>query len=265
MIASGQTLSALPTGSTSSLLLKVRDLQTHFPIRTGTIKAVDGVSFDVQRGKTLCVVGESGSGKSVTARSILQIVDEPGRIMGGSMLLHRADGSSLDLAQLGQRSREIRAVRGAEIAMIFQEPMTSLNPVYTAPAVSTQSTIQLIVRVTNPNGCGSSDTVSISIDPALQGKTFSGTLRYDNNAGTPINDARIKLINTQNQVITAEVNSQGVYFFPNLANGTYSVSIDTIRKTSGGVTSADVTMINNYVVSISAARMFYQNHFPFSS
>ena len=131
MIASGQTLSALPTGSASSLLLKVRDLQTYFPIRTGTIKAVDGVSFDVQRGKTLCVVGESGSGKSVTARSILQIVDEPGRIMGGSMLLHRADGSSLDLAQLGQRSREIRAVRGAEIAMIFQEPMSSLSPVHT--------------------------------------------------------------------------------------------------------------------------------------
>jgi peptide/nickel transport system ATP-binding protein len=131
MIASGQTLSALPTGSTSSLLLKVRDLQTYFPIRTGTIKAVDGVSFDVQRGKTLCVVGESGSGKSVTARSILQIVDEPGRIMGGSMLLHRPDGSSLDLAQLGQRSREIRAVRGAEIAMIFQEPMSSLSPVHT--------------------------------------------------------------------------------------------------------------------------------------
>ncbi len=131
MIASGQTPSALPTGSTSSLLLKVRDLQTYFPIRTGTIKAVDGVSFDVQRGKTLCVVGESGSGKSVTARSILQIVDEPGRIMGGSMLLHRADGSSLDLAQLGQRSREIRAVRGAEIAMIFQEPMSSLSPVHT--------------------------------------------------------------------------------------------------------------------------------------
>ena len=131
MIAFGQTPSALPTGSSSSLLLKVRDLQTYFPIRTGTIKAVDGVSFDVQRGKTLCVVGESGSGKSVTARSILQIVDEPGRIMGGSMLLHRADGSSLDLAQLGQRSREIRAVRGAEIAMIFQEPMSSLSPVHT--------------------------------------------------------------------------------------------------------------------------------------
>ncbi|MCX7225978.1 MAG: ABC transporter ATP-binding protein, partial [Burkholderiales bacterium] len=107
------------------------DLHTHFSIRTGTIKAVDGVSFDVVRGKTLCVVGESGSGKSVTARSILQIVDEPGRIVSGSMLLHRPDGSSVDLARLDARSREIRAVRGAEIAMIFQEPMSSLSPVHT--------------------------------------------------------------------------------------------------------------------------------------
>jgi peptide/nickel transport system ATP-binding protein len=115
----------------SSLLLQVRDLCTHFPIRTGTIKAVDGVSFDVERGKTLCVVGESGSGKSVTARSILQIVDEPGRIVAGSMLLHRPDGSSVDLAQLNSRGKEIRAVRGAEIAMIFQEPMSSLSPVHT--------------------------------------------------------------------------------------------------------------------------------------
>ena len=117
--------------SVGATLLQVRDLSTFFPIRTGTIRAVDGVSFDVERGKTLCVVGESGSGKSVTARSILQIVDEPGRIMGGSMLLHRADGSSVDLAKLGSRSREIRAVRGAEIAMIFQEPMSSLSPVHT--------------------------------------------------------------------------------------------------------------------------------------
>jgi len=113
------------------VLLQVRGLQTHFQIRTGTIKAVDGVSFDVARGQTLCVVGESGSGKSVTARSILQIVDEPGRIVGGSMVLHRPDGSSVDLARLGARSREIRAVRGAEIAMIFQEPMSSLSPVHT--------------------------------------------------------------------------------------------------------------------------------------
>ena len=118
-------------GTPSTVLLQVRDLSTHFPIRNGTIRAVDGVSFDVERGKTLCVVGESGSGKSVTARSILQIVDEPGRIVGGSMLLHRPDGSSVDLARLDRRGRAIRAVRGAEIAMIFQEPMSSLSPVHT--------------------------------------------------------------------------------------------------------------------------------------
>ncbi len=112
-------------------LLQVRDLHTYFPIRNGLIKAVDGVSFNVERGKTLCVVGESGSGKSVTARSILQIVDEPGRIVSGSMMLHRPDGSSVDLAKLDRRGREIRAVRGAEIAMIFQEPMSSLSPVHT--------------------------------------------------------------------------------------------------------------------------------------
>jgi peptide/nickel transport system ATP-binding protein len=122
---------ASTTGPTSGVLLQVRDLRTHFPIRTGVLKAVDGVSFDVERGKTLCVVGESGSGKSVTARSILQIVDEPGHIVSGSMVLHRPDGSSVDLAQLGKRSKEIRAVRGAEIAMIFQEPMSSLSPVHT--------------------------------------------------------------------------------------------------------------------------------------
>ena len=122
---------ASQSGPTSGVLLQVRDLRTHFPIRTGVLKAVDGVSFDVERGKTLCVVGESGSGKSVTARSILQIVDEPGRIVSGAMVLHRPDGSSVDLAQLGKRSKEIRAVRGAEIAMIFQEPMSSLSPVHT--------------------------------------------------------------------------------------------------------------------------------------
>ncbi len=115
----------------SDNVLEVRDLVTHFATRTGIVKAVDGVSLNVARGKTLCVVGESGSGKSVTARSILQIVDAPGRIVSGSMVLRRADGSSVDLAKLHPRSRAIRAVRGAEIAMIFQEPMSSLSPVHT--------------------------------------------------------------------------------------------------------------------------------------
>ncbi len=117
--------------SPGSVLLDVKDLVTHFPTRTGVVKAVDGVSFTLQRGKTLCVVGESGSGKSVTARSILQIVDQPGKIVSGSMMFHREDGHSVDLASLDPRSRAIRAVRGKEIAMIFQEPMASLSPVHT--------------------------------------------------------------------------------------------------------------------------------------
>ncbi|MDR6293157.1 peptide/nickel transport system ATP-binding protein [Inquilinus ginsengisoli] len=112
-------------------VLAVRDLVTHFPTRAGLVKAVDGVSFAVEHGKTLCVVGESGSGKSVTARSILQIVDAPGRIVSGEMVLNRADGSSVDLAKLHPRSRAIRRVRGREIAMIFQEPMSSLSPIHT--------------------------------------------------------------------------------------------------------------------------------------
>lgn len=111
-------------------LLKVDNLKTYFPTRTGLFKAVDDVSFELKRGKTLCVVGESGSGKSVTARSILQIVDKPGRIEDGSIVLTRGDGSSVDLAKLDPRGKEIRAVRGKEIAMIFQEPMSSLSPVH---------------------------------------------------------------------------------------------------------------------------------------
>jgi len=115
---------------TNDTILKVEDLRTYFKTRTGTFKAVDGVSFELKRGQTLCVVGESGSGKSVTARSILQIVDKPGKIESGSIVLTRRDGSSIDLAKLDPRGKEIRAVRGQEIAMIFQEPMSSLSPVH---------------------------------------------------------------------------------------------------------------------------------------
>ena len=115
---------------TNDTILRVDDLRTYFTTRTGTFKAVDGVSFELKRGKTLCVVGESGSGKSVTARSILQIVDKPGKIEGGSIVLTRQDGSTVDLARLDPRGKEIREVRGREIAMIFQEPMSSLSPVH---------------------------------------------------------------------------------------------------------------------------------------
>ncbi|QEL22953.1 ABC transporter ATP-binding protein [Bosea sp. F3-2] len=127
-LATGQEVRAAVQAPT---ILDVKNLVTHFPVRSGVVRAVDGVSFTLQRGKTLCIVGESGSGKSVTARSILQIVDAPGRIVSGSMVLHRPDGTSVDLAKLNPRGREIRAVRGREIAMIFQEPMSSLSPVHT--------------------------------------------------------------------------------------------------------------------------------------
>ena len=112
-------------------LIEVRNLATHFPTRTGVVKAVDGVSFAIAPGRTLCVVGESGSGKSVTARSILQIVDAPGRIVSGEMIFRHPDGRIVDLAKLDPRGRAIRAIRGADIAMIFQEPMSSLSPVHT--------------------------------------------------------------------------------------------------------------------------------------
>ncbi len=115
---------------TSDTILKVEDLKTYFPTRTGVFKVVDGVSFELKRGQTLCVVGESGSGKSVTARSILQIVDRPGRIESGSIILAKREGNAVDLAKLDPRGKEIRDVRGKEIAMIFQEPMSSLSPVH---------------------------------------------------------------------------------------------------------------------------------------
>ncbi len=119
------------TAASDQPIISIRDLHTHFPVRDGVVKAVDGVSFDLSRGKTVCVVGESGSGKSVTARSILQIVDKPGRVVKGQIVFNRNDGTSVDLAALNPRGSEIRSVRGAEIAMIFQEPMSSLSPVHT--------------------------------------------------------------------------------------------------------------------------------------
>lgn len=113
-------------------LLDIQDLQTHFATDTGVVRAVDGVSLSVPRGKTVCVVGESGCGKSITGRSILQIVDKPGRVVGGRMLWHGNGRSEpVDLAALDPRGEEIRAIRGNEIAMVFQEPMTSLSPVHT--------------------------------------------------------------------------------------------------------------------------------------
>jgi peptide/nickel transport system ATP-binding protein len=115
----------------SDVILDVRNLKTYFGTGDKAVRAVDDVSFKLMRGKTLCIVGESGSGKSVTARSILQIVDPPGKIMNGQVLYYGKDPKGQDLAQLDERGKEIRSIRGHEISMIFQEPMTSLSPIHT--------------------------------------------------------------------------------------------------------------------------------------
>jgi peptide/nickel transport system ATP-binding protein len=117
-------------------LLSVRNLHTYFAQDEGTVKAVDGVSFEMNAGATLGVVGESGCGKSVTARSILRIVDRPGRIVEGEIWFRRptANGGvgshAVDLAKLEPNSEAMRSIRGAEIALIFQEPMSSFSPVH---------------------------------------------------------------------------------------------------------------------------------------
>ncbi len=107
-----------------SHLLEVKILQTHFPTRAGLVRAVDGVSFYVEKGELLGLVGESGCGKSITALSIMRLISPPGKIVGGEIVF---DGEDL-LAASDERMREIR---GDDIAMIFQDPMTSLNPVFT--------------------------------------------------------------------------------------------------------------------------------------
>jgi peptide/nickel transport system ATP-binding protein len=121
------------------VLLEVQNLKTHFFLHEGVVRAVDDVSYVVERGQTLGIIGESGCGKSVTAQSILRIVPSPpGRIVSGRILLHRraaGDGAArpqpVDLAALDPRGDEIRRIRGREISMIFQEPMTSFGPMHT--------------------------------------------------------------------------------------------------------------------------------------
>src|SRR4029078_13256788 len=109
-------------------LLSVRNLKTSFFQDEGTTKAVDGASFDVAPGKTLGIVGESGCGKSVTAQSILRIVYRPGRIVEGEIVLTRTDGSQVDLARLDANGAEMRSIRGGEIGLVLQAPMTQRTP-----------------------------------------------------------------------------------------------------------------------------------------
>ncbi|MFN0047683.1 MAG: ABC transporter ATP-binding protein [Cytophagales bacterium] len=110
-------------------LLEVNNLQTYFTNETGLVKAVDNVSFKIRKGETIGIVGESGSGKSVMALSILQLLSNNGKIKGGEILFQSAEKGQINLANISEK--DMRDIRGNEISMIFQEPMTSLNPVYT--------------------------------------------------------------------------------------------------------------------------------------
>jgi oligopeptide/dipeptide ABC transporter ATP-binding protein len=111
-------------------ILEVRNLRTSFFTEEGEVKAVDDVSFNLYQGKTLCLVGESGCGKSVTSLSIMRLIaSPPGKIVGGEIVYTPEKGSPQDLTKLS--SDQMRSIRGNEISMIFQEPMTSLNPVFT--------------------------------------------------------------------------------------------------------------------------------------
>lgn len=147
-------------------ILEIKNLQTQFELDTGTIHAVDGVNLTLKRGKTLGVIGESGCGKSVTAHSILRLIPSPpGKIVGGEILLHR-DNETVDLTKLNPYKDQMRSIRGNDIGMIFQEPMTSFGPLHTignqimetillhrqvSKAEARRQTIHLLDRVGIPN------------------------------------------------------------------------------------------------------------------
>jgi len=112
-------------------LLTVDNLRTYFHTEQGDLRAVDGVSFNIRPGTVLALVGESGCGKTVTAYSILRLIQKPGRIVGGRILLHHERGEPIDLTALSDRDELLYQIRGGVISMIFQEPMTALSPVHT--------------------------------------------------------------------------------------------------------------------------------------
>jgi len=136
-------------GPNADTVLEIRDLRTYFTLESVTVRAVEGVSLTLDRNRTLGLVGESGCGKSVTALSIMRLIQSPpGEIVDGQILFHKQNGaeSTVDIAALDPRGSEMRNIRGGEIAMVFQEPMTSLNPLYTVGAQIAES-VQLHQQV----------------------------------------------------------------------------------------------------------------------
>lgn len=121
------TNSDMPAGR----LLELEDVHVHFPLREGLVKAVNGVSYHVNKGEVLGIVGESGSGKSITARAIMRLLPKRAVAPEGRIAFHPRNGDTYELSSLGRNSRSMRQVRGQHIGMIFQEPMTALSPVHT--------------------------------------------------------------------------------------------------------------------------------------
>ena len=115
----------------NDFLLKVEDLKTYFFLKEGTLKVVDKSNFNLKRGETLGIAGDSGCGKSITVQSILRIVPQGGKIVGGKILFNLSNKGFIDLVKLDSKGKKIRSIRGKEISMIFQEPMTSFSPVHT--------------------------------------------------------------------------------------------------------------------------------------
>jgi peptide/nickel transport system ATP-binding protein len=157
-----------------NVLAEIKDLRTYFHLAEGVVRAVDGVNLTINRGRTLGVVGESGCGKSVTALSLMRLVQPPGRIEGGQIVYYRtlqATGSSatsdvIHITELKANSQEMRAIRGNQISMVFQEPMTAMSPVRTvgrqimeaielhqgvSRAEARRRTIDILARVNLPN------------------------------------------------------------------------------------------------------------------
>lgn len=121
----------MPPATDNDTLLEVSGLSTHFFTDEGELPAVAGVGFSIRRGRTLALVGESGCGKSVTSYSLLRLVQHPGRMVGGKILLHSKLLGTVDVAALAENSDALFRIRGGIVSMIFQEPMTALSPVHT--------------------------------------------------------------------------------------------------------------------------------------
>jgi peptide/nickel transport system ATP-binding protein len=128
--AAEPTTPGIRTGEVDNVL-EIEDLHVHFHTKLGTVRAVNGVSLNVPRGKVVGVVGESGCGKSITAYAVMQLVPPPGEIVAGRIIFRPPGQAPVNLLQYERNSDEMRAIRGRHISMIFQEPMTALNPCYT--------------------------------------------------------------------------------------------------------------------------------------